>query len=83
MSGLVRWHAGTKHLHFVVWLEAHLDFLTHTTASGNLHGVPPTHASGQPGFRSYSPDLPAAVDPKLGLRSASIRPSATRSTKAS
>ncbi|MGX7871583.1 arginase [Mesorhizobium sp. ORM6] len=74
VSGLARRATETGRPLFVLWLDAHPDFHTlDTTASGNLHGVPLAYASGQPGFRGYFPDLPAAVDPKrictMGLRS--------------
>jgi arginase len=74
LSGLARRAAETGRPLFVLWLDAHPDFHTlETTASGNLHGVPLAYATGQPSFRGYFPDLPAAVDPKrictMGLRS--------------
>lgn len=74
LAGVARRAAELKRPLFVLWLDAHPDFHTlDTTQSGNLHGVPLAYASGQPGFRGYFPDLPAAVDPTLicalGLRS--------------
>ena len=74
VSGLARRAQEAGRPLFVLWLDAHPDFHTlDTTASGNLHGVPLAYASGQPSFRGYFPDLPAAVDPKrictMGLRS--------------
>ncbi|WP_237152220.1 arginase [Oryzibacter oryziterrae] len=59
---------------FVLWLDAHTDFHTlESTTSGNLHGTPVAYFTGQAGFGSTFPALPAVVDPAnvamLGIRS--------------
>ena len=74
VAGLSRRAAEQNRPLFVLWLDAHTDFHSlNSTSSGNLHGVPVSYFTGQPGFEPYFPLLEAPINPAhvcmIGIRS--------------